>query len=232
MSTGKTLRIAAVAATALCSIHCAEAPESTPNVTVISPGDSRQSSRDRPPDGPRPKAGWVTDTIKALTKRDAAAADYVPLTFSVLSSYPYPDPDMPMDLAQSQQFSSLGALGSMGTTGGKPTIRPEIPTSIRRLSGKRVGIEGFMMPLDYDNGTLSEFVLNGSYDMCAFGVPSSLNEWILVKMDGGKRTRFTGHIPVSVFGTLQVGEEMRDGRVVSIYRLTADFLGVDEELVR
>ncbi len=36
---------------------------------------------------------------------------------------------------------------------------------------------------------------------------------------------------VSAFGTLQVGEEMRDGRVVSIYR-TADFLGVNGELVR
>jgi hypothetical protein len=31
---------------------------------------------------------------------------------------------------------------------------------------------------------------------------------------------------------IQVGEEIRDGRVVSIYRLTADFRGVDEDLVR
>ena len=219
-------RILATAA-AVSLLRCAEAPESTPNVTVITPGDSAPPRRDdRPPDGPRPKAGWVTDTIKALTKRDAATADYVPLTFSVLSGFPYPDPDMPMDLAQSQRLSSLEASGR------KSRARPEIPPSIRRLSGKRVGIEGFMMPLDYDNGTLSEFVLNGSYDMCAYGAPSNLNEWILVRMAGGKRTRFTGHIPVSVFGTLEVKEEMRDGRVVRIYRLTADFLGVDEELVR
>jgi hypothetical protein len=48
-----------------------------------------------------------------------------------------------------------------------------------------------------------------------------MNEWILVRMKGGKRAKFT-HLALNVKGRLEVGEQMRNGRVTSLYRLEAD----------
>lgn len=196
---------------------CSEAPDGNENVTVIRPASAQSSAPVRP--------GWITDTIKALTPRDPATADYRPVEFSVLSGFPFGEPDLPLALGE------VGGPADLERQRERSSKLPPVPADIRALNGRKVSIRGFMMPLDFDRGTLSEFILNGSADMCAFGVPSSLNEWVLVRMAGAKRTRFTGHFPVSVFGTLEVREEYRDGRVVSLYRMSADFLGVPEDMV-
>jgi hypothetical protein len=44
-------------------------------------------------------------------------------------------------------------------------------------------------------------------------------------MTGGRRTRFV-HTPIVVFGTLHVEPTRRDGRIVSLYRMDADSIGV------
>jgi hypothetical protein len=53
-----------------------------------------------------------------------------------------------------------------------------------------------------------------------------INEWILVTMKGGKRAPFT-HLATTVKGKLSVGEQIRNGRVGSLYRLEADVAEVD-----
>ena len=78
-----------------------------------------------------------------------------------------------------------------------------------------------MLPLDLDQNGVSQFLLNGSFDMCYFGAPVKMNEWVLVTMKGGKKTPFT-HLATLVYGTLSVGEEMKNGRVMSLYRMQAD----------
>lgn len=99
-----------------------------------------------------------------------------------------------------------------------------IPKDIRDLHGKRVSVDGFMMPLDYDGGVRT-FVLNASYDMCQFGAPSIPNQRIDVTMAGGRRTVFV-HTPIRVFGVMEVGEEFDNGQLVSIYRMKADAIYV------
>lgn len=44
-------------------------------------------------------------------------------------------------------------------------------------------------------------------------------------MRDGRRTRFV-HTPVIVFGTLEVSEERKGDRVVSLYRMTGDVIGI------
>jgi hypothetical protein len=183
------------------------------------PGAAREAAPTPAPAPRRPRAGeWVTETIKALADDDPDAAGYQRLTFDQLSDFEY-DPPAAWDMA-------------------RQAVDPEkrrrfvVPGHIRRLSGRKVAIEGFMMPLDFDRGYLGSFVLNGNYDMCAFGMmPASLNEWVDARMSGGRRTRFTGHFPVTVFGTLEVGPLWDNrGRVTSLYRMEADFLGIDGSL--
>jgi hypothetical protein len=70
---------------------------------------------------------------------------------------------------------------------------------------------------------VSEFILNANYDMCAYGAPTVINQQVMVRMGDGRRARYT-HLPIRVFGTFHVGEELADGRVTSIYRITATAL--------
>ena len=131
----------------------------------------------------------------------AGAQSYQPVDFNKLSNYEYELPD-PFD----------------------PTPRTalnKIPDAIKGLDGKLVAIEGFMLPLDLNPEGVSQFMLNASIDMCYFGAPVRMNEWILVKMKGGKRAKFT-HLALNVKGRIEVGEEMKNGRVASLYRLEAD----------
>lgn len=98
----------------------------------------------------------------------------------------------------------------------------QIPERIQQLSGQKVSITGFMMPVRVDDqGNVDEFALNGNYDMCFYGAPSQLNQWVHVKMQPGAKAKFS-HNPTLVSGTLEVGELKENGTVVSLYRLTGD----------
>ncbi len=78
-----------------------------------------------------------------------------------------------------------------------------------------------MLPLDFNGDGVSEFLLNASYDMCYFGAPTLPHQFVVVRMSGGRRTRFV-HTPVAVYGTLRVHEERRNGRVVSLYQMDGE----------
>lgn len=98
----------------------------------------------------------------------------------------------------------------------------QIPEKIMQLNGQKVSITGFMMPVRVDDqGFVEEFALNGNYDMCFYGAPSRINQWIHVKMQPGAKAKFS-HNPTTVSGTLEVGELVEDGEVISLYRLNGD----------
>ncbi len=110
--------------------------------------------------------------------------------------------------------------------GAKPNTellaKNQIPENIKNLSGTQVSVAGFMMPVRVDDdGNVEEFVLNGNYDRCFYGAPSKINQWIHVKMHAGKGIR-ASHSPIVVSGTLEVGELLEDGQVVSLYRMIGD----------
>jgi hypothetical protein len=125
----------------------------------------------------------------------APADEYEEVTFSVLSNFEYELPD-PLDPAAKPDLS-------------------QVPSHVKALNGRNVSIRGFMLPLDLDQTGVSQFMLNGSLDMCYFGAPVRMNEWVLVRTQGEKKARFA-HFPIVVSGRLEVGEELKNGRVVSL----------------
>jgi hypothetical protein len=137
----------------------------------------------------------------------AAAATYQTVSFSTISNYEYELPD-PLDPSSKAPQNV-------------------IPAAVKALNGKMVALEGFMLPLDLTPDGVSVFMLNASLDMCYFGAPVRMNEWVLVKMKAGKRAKFT-HLATTVKGRFEVGEEMRNGRVASLYRLEADLAEVED----
>ena len=106
-----------------------------------------------------------------------------------------------------------------GRQSGPPSF--VIPPAVQALDGQMVVIEGFMIPLDITPAGVSLFVLNGDSDQCDFGVPPRVIDWILVSMTPGQRAPFS-HLPTTVRGRLEVGPQIRNGRVTSLYRLAAD----------
>ncbi len=99
----------------------------------------------------------------------------------------------------------------------------EIPENVRSIHGKRVAVTGFMMPVAVRNGRVDAFLLVRNQLMCCFGMPVGPNEWIDVKMKSGTLARYVPDVPVTVLGTLDIGENAtKDGLVLSLYRMVAD----------
>jgi hypothetical protein len=105
-----------------------------------------------------------------------------------------------------------------------------IPDKVKALNGRKIAISGYMMPIDQNQEGSREFMLNGNTDMCGFGGPTSINQWIVVKYTGGGRVPYT-HLLMSVFGELEVGEEYKDGWLISIYRMKAKAVSMPNRLL-
>jgi hypothetical protein len=149
-----------------------------------------------------PAAAMTTAATATATATTATtAASYQPVSFALLSDFEYEVPD-PLDAASNTQ-------------------KDQVPAKVKALHGKLIAVRGFMLPLDLDQAGVSEFMLNASFDMCYFGAPVAMNEWILVKMKPGKKAKFS-HLAFNVSGRFEVGEDVRNGRVLSLYRLEAD----------
>jgi hypothetical protein len=144
-------------------------------------------------------------TIVAPERFADLRREFAPVDFAVLAGFEYGEPT---------NVSSI-----------RRSVPPgRIPGYVQALSGTKVAVSGFMLPLDFDGEGVTTFLLNASFDMCYFGAPVQPNQFIVVRMKDGRRTRFV-HTPVVVFGVLTVSEERRDGRIVSLYRMDADGVG-------
>ena len=101
-------------------------------------------------------------------------------------------------------------------------LKDQIPASIKKLDGRKVALAGFMMPVEMEGEEITEFLLVKSQLFCCFGQIPRMNEWIHVKMLPGKSAPFVADVPMTIFGTLEVGEVVEDGIVMSIYRIACE----------
>ncbi|HLX63589.1 MAG TPA: DUF3299 domain-containing protein [Planctomycetota bacterium] len=129
------------------------------------------------------------------------AGDFAPLSFTTLASFYY---ELPEPNANS--------------------TRPDpFPAPIKAFNGKRVAIQGFMLPTDLKNGRTTRFLLCRDQSICCkWGPQPRMNEWISVIMTPGKAAHVVMDQPVTVFGSIEIGEQIENGEVMSVYRLDAD----------
>lgn len=137
-----------------------------------------------------------------------AEGDFSHVSFEALAAFDY-DPYLVMETLQD---------------GGKPP--EQIPASVRGLNQRKLAIQGFMVPVQLVKERVKYFLLVRNQMLCCFGVAIGMNEWIYVTMDEKADARYVPDVPVVVYGTLHVGEEMRDGMVMSIYRMDGEKLVV------
>lgn len=145
--------------------------------------------------------------------------EFFKMTFSQLASFEYALPDRDEVLARVAEGKELDN---------------QIPEAIKALDGEKVLIVGYMVPIDVKpNGDIVEFALTENQMFCCFGVPPAMNEWLLVDMEGDTSTEFFSDMPVGVYGTIEMGEEILDGYIMSIYRMVAtEVVDVKEILKR
>lgn len=99
----------------------------------------------------------------------------------------------------------------------------QVPEALKALNDAPVLLAGFMVPIDLDaEGNVRSFALTQDQMFCCYGVPPKMNQWVMVQMAEGHTTEYKNNVPVAVFGTLSIGEEIDDGYVLSLYRMTSD----------
>lgn len=148
--------------------------------------------------------------------KPAASSGATPANFDVLSGYSIEVSD---DL--------LGPV-----TNDLPAVAEKtnalIPKPVRELSNKSVSIKGFMLPLKVEGGLVTELLVMKDQSMCCYGTTPKLNEWVSVKMKN-RGVRPLMDAPITLFGTLHVGEMRENGYLTGIYRLDGDRMEAPEE---
>lgn len=109
-------------------------------------------------------------------------------------------------------------LGGFKFTPGKTPV----PERVLAFKGRQVQLEGFMLPVDFSGRKVRTFILSRDQNACCFGIMPAFNEWLFVRMKPNKPTDVMMDRPVKVYGVLDVGEEVKNGQVTSLYRMSAD----------
>ncbi|HEB53377.1 MAG TPA: DUF3299 domain-containing protein [bacterium] len=97
-----------------------------------------------------------------------------------------------------------------------------MPKRIKELSGKRVLMTGFMLPID-EVQNIKEFLLVESLWSCCYGQPPDIHGIVRVVMPKGKTTDYFFD-PLKIIGKFKVEATVMDGYCVDIYQLEVESL--------
>jgi hypothetical protein len=193
----------------------AAAPVASPPVVASTPTPVAAAPSPAPaplatpkaPESPKPEP-TVAKAAEAMHADNSSAKT---ITWDDISKYTYvpPDPD-------AEDATSVAAA-----TKDKPKT-DQIPESIRAMSGKRYVIEGFAVPLDYEKGIVTKFILLPAPLACCFAEAPPMNRWIMVSNDAKSEFDYSKYGRLRASGVFDVGEETREGYVVGIYRMKAE----------
>ncbi|MBM4061318.1 MAG: DUF3299 domain-containing protein [Planctomycetes bacterium] len=99
-----------------------------------------------------------------------------------------------------------------------------MPKRVADLSGKKVLMTGFMLPID-EVQNIKEFLLVQSLWACCYGTPPDIHGIVRVVMPKGKTTDYFFD-PLKITGTFKVEATVLDGYCVDIYQLHLESLEV------
>ncbi len=92
-----------------------------------------------------------------------------------------------------------------------------IPEDVKKLSGSKLRVRGFMIPMDQADNVTS-FAMVPDLFACCFGQPPQVQHTVVATCPPGKSV---GYFPdeLVVEGTLKVEEKSEDGFIVSVFQL-------------
>ena len=128
---------------------------------------------------------------------------------------------LPFDVLSGFKYDTYEVLDEV--QGGRPLTKSDdvIPPHIKAYDGRRVLLEGYIMPLRIRKGLVTEFLLFRDQAACCFGDKAKMNHYMRVKVtDKGFEPGST--MTHKVWGTLAVVEIYVQDYLTGIYQMTAD----------
>jgi len=128
---------------------------------------------------------------------------------------------LPFDVLSGFKYDTYEVLDEV--RGGRPVTKSDdvIPPEIKAYDGRKVLVEGYIMPLRLKKGLVTEFLLFRDQAACCFGDKAKMNHYRRVKVtDKGFEPGST--MTHKVRGTLAVGEIYVQDYLTGIYQMTAD----------
>ena len=86
-------------------------------------------------------------------------------------------------------------------------------------------IQGFVLPLENNGKAVKTFLLADELVTCLFCAGLGYDQWLMGTVVDAKGFDIKDEQfddPISIYGTLEVGEELQEGQVVTLYRIKAD----------
>lgn len=139
---------------------------------------------------------------------DSKIGTYEPAGFDRLAGFKF---EVTEDIAQGTEDAMTASR----------QISEQIPPAVKALNDKQVTVTGFMLPLQVRHGQATVFLILKSQMMCCYGITPKMNEWVMVRTVGNG-FKPTMDRPVTVYGTMHVGEIRENKLLAGIYRLDAD----------
>lgn len=103
----------------------------------------------------------------------------------------------------------------------------KIPANVKSFDRKKVALKGFMLPLKVEGGLVTEMLIMKDQSMCCYGTTPRINDWVSVKMKN-KGVRPTMDLPVTLSGTMRIGEMRENGYLVGIYSMDGEEMDAPE----
>ncbi|MYE88453.1 DUF3299 domain-containing protein [Candidatus Poribacteria bacterium] len=137
------------------------------------------------------------------------------LTFKMLTSYPFREPNW----AKMEDPAYIASL----------KLDEQISPQIQAMNGRKVEIQGFMLPLHMSDGNLRTFMLLKDQMACCFGNMPRLNEWVYVRVPEKKKIDIHQDVLITLLGTLHVGAKFEGVVLTGIYHLDLDRIQIDQK---
>jgi hypothetical protein len=109
------------------------------------------------------------------------------------------------------------AVKELGNFDYDPDQGGVIPDDVKALSGTKVRLKGYMLPLSQAR-KVTRFALVPSVFSCCFGQPPGVQHTVIVDCEPGKSVAYSSD-PVAVEGTLTVGEVKEDKYTIALFQL-------------
>jgi len=94
--------------------------------------------------------------------------------------------------------------------------RDQVPAWIRVLDHERVALTGYMMPLTFENGLSTKFIMMKDLNTCCYGAVPSMNDYVIVTMKD-KGISPVQDIPVRLVGTFRIDQKYEGDYLVSLF---------------
>src|SRR5688572_20469992 len=147
--------------------------------------------------------------VERMIETGAAATTQPGVAISAEERKPHPAPK-PGE-TRDMNVKELGNFEYDADKGGN------IPADVKALSGMKIRVKGFMIPMDQAN-TVTSFALVPDLFACCFGQPPQVQHMIVATTPPGKSVTYYPDELV-VEGTLNVQEKKEDGFIISLFEM-------------